>query len=107
MNKFLVVLITPVLFVCCKKHNETGSIADPSSTPAKDFSPLTQIVQANLPQLGGNAGLLLMSREGAVLYKQYFGSYTDSTYIPVASGSKWPSMACVLSLVDDGLINLD
>jgi CubicO group peptidase (beta-lactamase class C family) len=89
----------------CKKEG-----APITTTPVpgnKDFSSLAQIVQSNLQQLGGNAGLLLMSKDGSVLYKQYFGSYNDSTFIPVASGSKWPSMACVLSLVDEGLLRLD
>jgi CubicO group peptidase (beta-lactamase class C family) len=48
-----------------------------------------------------------MHKDGTILYKQYFGSWNENTYIPVASGSKWPSMAVVMSLVDAGLLNLN
>jgi CubicO group peptidase (beta-lactamase class C family) len=93
----------------CKKptSNEDGSSALPPAPSGKDFSPLTQIVQSNLMQLGGNARLVLIYKDGTVLYKQYFGSWNDNTYIPVASGSKWPSMAVIMSLVDAGRLSLN
>jgi CubicO group peptidase (beta-lactamase class C family) len=91
----------------CKKSADDNPAVLPSPPAGRDFSPLTQIVQSNLTQLGGNAGLDLLYKDGTVLYKQYFGSWNDNTYIPVASGSKWPSMATVMSLVDAGLLNLN
>jgi CubicO group peptidase (beta-lactamase class C family) len=48
-----------------------------------------------------------MDKSGKVLYKKYFGNYSDNTYIPIASGSKWPSMATVMTLIDEGKLTLD
>jgi CubicO group peptidase (beta-lactamase class C family) len=93
-----------VLLMACSKKDDPSPLAPPLTN--KDFSPLTSIMQSNLSALGGNAGLLLMDKNGNVLYKQYFGSYTDNTYIPIASGSKLPSMVTVMALVDKGLLNL-
>lgn len=94
-----------MLLVSCNKKDEPQPTAPPLSL--KDFSPLTQIMQDNLSALGGNAGLLLMDKNGTILYKQYFGSYNDNTYIPIASGSKLPSMVTIMALIDKGLLNLN
>lgn len=98
------ILATFFLFTSCGK--EELQLITPIE---KDFSPLTQIVQNNLSAFNGNAGLLLMSKDGKILYKQYFGSFNDNTYIPIASGSKLTSMATVMALVEDNSegINLD
>jgi CubicO group peptidase (beta-lactamase class C family) len=90
-------------FFSCKKDNNNP--LPPNSE--KDFSALTPIIQNNLPQLGGNAGLLLMNKSGKILYKQYFGSFNDNTYIPIASGSKLPSMVTIMALVDKGMLSLN
>jgi CubicO group peptidase (beta-lactamase class C family) len=96
---------TYILLTACSKKGDSPSV---SPTPNnKDFSPLTAIMQNNLTAFGGNAGLLLMDKAGKVLYKQYFGTYSDNNYIPIASGSKLPSMVTVMALVDKGLLRLD
>jgi len=99
--RFLFLLLIACLFSACKKN------ATPDVSPTKDFSALTAIMQNSLSQLGGDAGLLIMDKTGKVLYKQYFGNYSDQTYIPIASGSKWPSMATVMTLVDEGKLSLN
>jgi CubicO group peptidase (beta-lactamase class C family) len=101
--KNTIFLLFPFLFFGCNKTENNPAPA----IPEKDFSPLTTIIQSNLTQLGGDAGLLVMDKTGKILYKQYFGTYTDDTYIPIASGSKLPSMACIMALVDKGLITLN
>jgi CubicO group peptidase (beta-lactamase class C family) len=77
-----------------------------AQAPTYNFTPLTQLLQDSLARLGGRAGLLLI-QNGQVIYKQYFGGWNDNTTIPIASGSKLPSMAAVLTLVDEGRLNLD
>jgi CubicO group peptidase (beta-lactamase class C family) len=94
-----------ILLAACGKKDNPQPVAPPLKD--KDFSALTEIMQNNLTALGGNAGLLLMDKDGKVLYKQYFGSYSDNTYIPIASGSKLPSMVTVMALVDKGLMSLN
>jgi CubicO group peptidase (beta-lactamase class C family) len=102
---FLPVLLAVTIFTSCKKSHVVKS--DPPLQKTYNFDTLTTIVQNNLAQLGNNAGLLVMNKAGKVLYKQYFGSYSDSTYIQTESGSKWLSAATIMTLVDQGLIKLD
>lgn len=105
---FLAGLLLCVIAASCKKStNGTANPVVPPPPVQKDFSPLTTIMQNSLTQLGGNAGLLLMHKDGTILYKRYFGSWSDNTYIPIASGSKWTSMAAVLTLVDKGSLGLE
>lgn len=102
--RFLKFFLCFLLIACSKKDTPQPSPPPPKE---KDFSPLTEIMQNNLSAFGGNAGLLLMDKDGKILYKQYFGSYSDNTYIPIASGSKLPSMVTIMTLVDKGLLNLN
>ena len=66
-----------------------------------DFAPVTQqidgILQAN-PSINGAS--LIVIRNGAVIDEEYFGSYTSSTRIPIASASKWLSALAIERLVE-------
>ena len=92
----VVALATFILLSACSKQDDPQPGTPPLTE--KDFSALTAIMQNNLNAFGGNAGLILMDKDGKVLYKQYFGSYSDNTYIPIASGSKLPSMVTVMAV---------
>ena len=50
---------------------------------------------------------LRVVKDTEVVYEQAFGAYTTSTWPPIASASKWLSAAVIMSLVEDGLIDLD
>jgi CubicO group peptidase (beta-lactamase class C family) len=50
--------------------------------------------------------LLLMDGENT-LYRRDFGAYTSKTVIPIASAGKWITGATVMTLVDEGRLNLD
>ncbi|HMM58042.1 MAG: class A beta-lactamase-related serine hydrolase [Xanthomonadales bacterium PRO7] len=66
-----------------------------------DFTPVTQqidgILQAN-PSINGAS--LIVIRNGTVIYTQYFGTYTSTTRIPIASASKWLSALAIERLVE-------
>jgi len=64
-------------------------------------------MDAGYRSLGLPGASLLIAKDGAVVYRQHFGTFDDSTVVPIASSSKWLSAAVVMSLVDDGLIGLD
>jgi len=100
---FTIIFLGLFMFACRK----SAKINPQNTTPKKDFSSLTQIVQNNLSAFNGNVGLLLMNKSGEVLYKQYYGTYNDNTFLPIASGSKITSMATVMALVEDNSLNLN
>lgn len=54
-----------------------------------------------------------MQKNGSVLYKNYVSSiksplnFSDNTTIHIASGSKWLTVAVVMTLIDNGILKLD
>lgn len=81
-------------------------IAPAHAAARYDFTPVTQQVQALLqayPTVSGAS--LIVIRDGDPIYEQYFGSYTPSTRIPVASASKWLSAIAIERLVEKGLMH--
>ena len=73
---------------------------------AYDFSSVTNLINDSISKVGPSCGILI-TRNDSVIYKKYFGFWSDATYQPIASGSKLPSMAVIMSLVDQGLMSLD
>lgn len=77
----------------------------PSPTPAYDFQPLTDFMDANLGAFDGNVVLAVM-REGEMLYL-YEAGYTLDSFIGLASATKWLSGAVVLDLIEEGSIGME
>ena len=74
-----------------------------------DFTPVTNPIGeyiAGKPSIPG-AGLLLMRFDGTILLEQYWGEFDSTTVVPIASATKWLSGTAIMSLVDDGLLDLD
>jgi CubicO group peptidase (beta-lactamase class C family) len=60
------------------------------------------------PALAGVPGVALhVAHHGSVVYEETFGTYTPDTIVRLASGSKWLSAAAIMTLVDDGSLDLD
>jgi CubicO group peptidase (beta-lactamase class C family)/acetyl esterase/lipase len=57
-----------------------------------------------LPLEGAN---LIVLKGGAVVHQKNSGLYDENTEIPIASSTKWLTAALILTLVDDGQLNLD
>jgi autotransporter-associated beta strand protein len=74
-----------------------------------DFSavtdPITQYL-ASRPTIAG-AGLLIADLDGNAIHEQYWGTYDRHTVVPIASASKWLSAGVIMSLVDQGTLDLD
>jgi CubicO group peptidase (beta-lactamase class C family) len=69
-----------------------------------------QTVVSNQTPLPANSvrGLtLLISRHGKIIYSKALGDQTVDSTLPIASSSKLPSMLAIMTLVDEGKINLD
>ncbi len=75
---------------------------------AQDFStvtdPITAYLSAN-PEIPG-AGLRSV-QGGRVVHEQYWGGYDAQTQVRIASATKWLSGVAIMSLVDEGLLDLD
>ena len=88
------------------------AVAAPGAPAARaqecDFSAIEAYVEnlvATTPQVPGAA--LRLAKGEDVLYEQYFGTYTAATVVPIASATKMLSAATLMTLVDDGLLELD
>lgn len=75
--------------------------------PGPDFSAVTRYMDAGWPSLNLPGAALLVVQDGKVVYEKYFGAYTPQTVVPIASSSKWLSAAVIMTLVDEGKIDLD
>jgi CubicO group peptidase (beta-lactamase class C family) len=68
-------------------------------------------VQRNIEGRIRKAGLpgasLLILKDGKLVEQEAFGGYELDTQIPIASASKWLTGVVIMSLVDDGSIDLD
>ena len=82
-----------------------SATARPAATP--DFSAVTSYMDAGWPSLQLPGAALLVVKDGKVVYEKYFGAYTPQTVVPIASSSKWLSAAVIMTLVDEGKIDLD
>lgn len=63
--------------------------------------------QTPLPENAVRGLTLTISRHGRIIYSQAFGNQTIDSVLPIASSTKMPSMLAILTLVDDGILNLD
>jgi CubicO group peptidase (beta-lactamase class C family) len=49
----------------------------------------------------------MLARHGRIIYAQAFGNQTLDSVLPIASSTKMPSMLAIMTLVDEGRVNLD
>lgn len=71
------------------------------------FKPLGRDITERITKAGLPGASLLVLHDGSLVEQEAFGSYTLDTVVPIASASKWLTGATIMSLVDDGLIDLD
>lgn len=74
---------------------------DPAAFAAAD------VAMRNRAARGTNGGVLLVVREGTVLFDQRYGGIDHDTPLAVASTSKWFTAATLMTLVDVGKLSLD
>jgi len=70
------------------------------------FQQLDDFLLRSLPQIGNGVALVVATRD-QMLYEQSFGNLSAGSVIQVASAAKWLSAAVVMTLVDEGKVNLD
>jgi CubicO group peptidase (beta-lactamase class C family) len=72
-----------------------------------NFSPVTQLLTDSIGvigQSGRNCGFMIVQGD-SVIYEQYWGTWNSNTYQAIASGSKMPSMALIMRLIDEGYLS--
>lgn len=79
----------------------------PQTNCVYDLSAVTQAFTNTLASAGIANGSLLVLTDGQKLHELYAGTYQPNTLRLLASASKWLSAVVIMSLVDDGLMNLD
>ncbi|MCA8953772.1 MAG: beta-lactamase family protein [Planctomycetes bacterium] len=76
------------------------------ATPCYDFGPIDDVMVEMTATLTPNASLAI-ARDAVPLFSAHYGTFGPSTVVPIASATKWLSGAVIMSLVDDGLLDLD
>lgn len=71
-----------------------------------DPAPIDALIQSRLGPIGPGAAFLL-AKDGVVIHRKAYGTYTATTTVLIASASKWLSGALVMRLVDEGALSLD
>lgn len=71
-----------------------------------DWSALDQQLESFVPSTVPGLTFLL-AKDGQILYEKALGNQTLDSVLPIASASKLPSSLVILTLAQDGLINLD
>lgn len=72
-----------------------------------DFTSVDVFLQDAVDSIPLEGCVLLLIKDGKVIYERAFGSYNIDTVVPIASASKWVSAVLIMKLVDEGLLSLD
>jgi serine-type D-Ala-D-Ala carboxypeptidase/endopeptidase len=71
-----------------------------------DWQPLNLILQEASLATGADIELVVL-HQGQQVYRRRTGFWGDDSFLPIASASKWLAGATILSIVDEGLLDLD
>lgn len=71
------------------------------------FDPLQGQIETRLKAAKLDGAALLVLQRGRLVEQEGFGTYGIDERVPIASASKWLTGATIMSVVDDGLLDLD
>jgi polyhydroxybutyrate depolymerase len=74
---------------------------------AQELPPVAAAMARAVADLRLDGAGLVVLREEADLHRSVHGALASDTVLPIASASKWLAVATVLTLVDEGLLDLD
>lgn len=93
------------------RHLLTACLLAAAATPAVaiDFSPVVDPIEAYLtrPLRTEPARLVVKHFDGTTLVDRSWGGMEDGTVVRIGSATKWLSAVAIMSLVDDGPLDLD
>jgi CubicO group peptidase (beta-lactamase class C family) len=103
MRSLLLCGLASLLLSC----GSAGSLAEPTAAPPSyDWTALTQALESFVPSAVPGLAVAI-TRQGETVYARGFGNLTPTTPVLLASATKAPSGMVMLSLVDQGLLDLD
>jgi len=79
-------------------------VAGSSGTPTA-FGEVDALLAQSLPGWGG--GVLRVEQDDTVIFERAYGGYTTADAVPIASATKLLSTLVILTLVKDGMLQLD
>lgn len=71
-----------------------------------NFQQLESAIAASNKELGKEF-VILVYKDGKIIFSKSTGEFTPKTQAPIASSSKWLTAALIMALVDEGKISLD
>lgn len=71
-----------------------------------DWSALDRALESFVPDEVDGLTFIL-SKDGQILYEKALGNQTMNSFLPIASSTKMPSAVVILSLAQEGLLDLD
>lgn len=75
-----------------------------AARPAYDLAPVTADMQRLVATHSLDGASLRLGKGGAVVYREYFGTYGANKQVPIASASKWLSALTLARLVERGVL---
>ncbi len=86
----------------------SAAVLPASAACAPDFTQVDAVLELHRQDrtLPG-AAVVVFDGAGTNLHRRFFGTYTEATFVPLASASKAVGAAVIMSLVDDGTLSLD
>lgn len=83
------------------------TVAAALSAQAPQLPPITEAFQRAIANLNLPGAALAVVSADALLHRDVHGDIGADTVVPIASASKWLAVATVLTLVDEGKLDLD
>lgn len=74
---------------------------------ADDFSAIDRKIEAHIAKMELPGAGLLVIHDGKIVHETFFGGYDADTVIPIASATKWLTAATILTLIEDGILDLE
>jgi CubicO group peptidase (beta-lactamase class C family) len=84
----------------------TAADAAPPTPGSYDWSALDAALESFVPSKVDGLTFLL-AKDGQIVYEKALGNQTMDSFLPIASSTKMPSAVVILTLVEDGLLDLD
>jgi len=108
MKKIIYLLLLIILFILLLPPASGLQLNNNINSQLKyDFTLVDNHLNNSVDTIPLDGCVLLLIKDGQVIYEKAFGNYSLNTVVPIASATKWVSAILLMDLVDDGLLSLD